>query len=574
MVKKMKVEELKSYLRLRALKVTGKKDELVARVFAAMENNVRPVKTAEEVEREIQAEYANKLQLVDEHLPDPFLVTDNWLSEEDGLIYWPMVLYPDIFNYLSFNPSELGSKDLSDYKSCKAYSYYKCGWLQAIQYNKIDESSKYCMMKTDCRKSERINDTFHKLWVILAKKTGKIVSAHCTCMAGLSQTCNHVAAALFRIEAAVRLGLTNPACTSSSSEWLPNRQEVIPSKIKDISFDRDDFAQRGKKKRTLVPSPRKNYNPLANSNLKLLSLTDIAKAVSNVAPSSILMSAVPKPKIDFFKEVISKNTTPTVASIDDILLMSSKNEFLETMISNMNETNLKEIEILTRGQSDNDAWFNYRKGVITASKAHEVLTKMEKMESMRAANMWSLNQNISGFRFTNLDLPALKYGRTMEVNAVNCFLELMRKDHRNLKVDNCGLFLHNGIPYIGGSPDGIVCCDCCGRACLEIKCPFSINFTSPTNPEVKSKLPYLLLDPNGSLKINKKHKYFTQCQVQMGVTNITKSYFMVWTPHGYILDVISFDTELWMNMERKFCKYYEDIYLNSIFYSESSSKGN
>lgn len=287
------------------------------------------------------------------------------------------------------------------------------------------------------------------------------------------------------------------------------------------------------------------------------------------------MSAVPKHKIEFFREVISKNVTPTVASIDDIILMSSnKNEFLKTMISNMIETNLKEIESLTRSQSNNDAWFNYRKGVINASKAHEVLTKMDKIGSMKAVNMWSLNQNISGFRFTNPDLPALKYGRTMEINAVNCFVELMKKDHHNLKVDSCGLFLHYGIPYIGGSPDGIVSCDCCGKACLEIKCPFSINYTSPTNPEVKSKLPYLVLDSNGSLKINKRHKYFTQCQVQMGVTNITTSYFMVWTPHGYILDDISFDTELWMDMEGKFCKYYEGIYLNSIFCSDGPSEGN
>ena len=73
------------------------------------------------------------------------------------------------------------------------------------------------------------------------------MSAHCTCMAGLSQTCNHVAASLFRIEAAVRNGLTNVACTSLKSEWLPNRGIVAPTKICELTFDRDDFGQRGKK---------------------------------------------------------------------------------------------------------------------------------------------------------------------------------------------------------------------------------------------------------------------------------------------------------------------------------------
>ncbi len=46
----MKVEELKAYLRLRGLKVSGRKEELVARAFVAMENNVPIVRTAEEVE--------------------------------------------------------------------------------------------------------------------------------------------------------------------------------------------------------------------------------------------------------------------------------------------------------------------------------------------------------------------------------------------------------------------------------------------------------------------------------------------------------------------------------------------
>ena len=35
----LKVEELKNFLRLRGLKVSGRKDELVARVFVAIDND-------------------------------------------------------------------------------------------------------------------------------------------------------------------------------------------------------------------------------------------------------------------------------------------------------------------------------------------------------------------------------------------------------------------------------------------------------------------------------------------------------------------------------------------------------
>ena len=52
MINEMKVDEWKKCLRLRGLKISGRKVELVARVFSAHENNVQPVKTAVEIEIE------------------------------------------------------------------------------------------------------------------------------------------------------------------------------------------------------------------------------------------------------------------------------------------------------------------------------------------------------------------------------------------------------------------------------------------------------------------------------------------------------------------------------------------
>ena len=54
MFNKMKAEELKNYLRLRGLKVTGKKAVLVARAFSDFKNNVAVIKTAREVEAELK----------------------------------------------------------------------------------------------------------------------------------------------------------------------------------------------------------------------------------------------------------------------------------------------------------------------------------------------------------------------------------------------------------------------------------------------------------------------------------------------------------------------------------------
>ena len=179
-------------------------------------------------------------------------------------------------------------------------------------------------------------------------------------------------------------------------------------------------------------------------------------------------------------------------------------------------------------------------------------------------NMWSLNQKISGLTFVNPNIPALKYGRSMEENAVNHFYDLMKTKHRNLTLHECGLYLDKDIPFIGGSLDRVVTCDCCATACLEVKCPYSINYTTPEDPNVSQKLPYLQKD-NEILMINKKHKYFTQCQIQMAVTGYQHCYFMVWTPHGHFLQQISFDEDHCKVLMSKFKTYYNDFYLNSIY---------
>ena len=119
-VSSMEVEELKNFLRLRGLKVNGRKEEPVARVFVAIVNNVPLVKTAEEMEKEVSFDYKQKLNIDEEGgIPDPCHLDNRWLSETEGIQYWPMTLYQDIFAFLQFHPSELANRDLSDFTTAQ-----------------------------------------------------------------------------------------------------------------------------------------------------------------------------------------------------------------------------------------------------------------------------------------------------------------------------------------------------------------------------------------------------------------------------------------------------------------------
>ena len=205
--------------------------------------------------------------------------------------------------------------------------------------------------------------------------------------------------------------------------------------------------------------------------------------------------------------------------------------------------------MITKGQSDNTAWFQFRKGTITASKLHEIKTKMEKFVKGGSGyvNMSSLCQKLSSLISINPDIPALKYGRDMEQHASNAFFEIFKCSHKKPRLCNCGLFLDGEQIFIGASPDGIAECACNGGACLEIKCPFSISHKSPTDPGVK--LPFLKII-NNEQKLNQNHKYYTQCQQQMAITGTEKCYFYVFTSHGFYLEEILSD-EILFQFSRK-----------------------
>ena len=144
-------------MKIRGLKVTGKKT--VVREFDASENGIQPVKTAAEIELNLITGHKNKLKSDDFPIPDPFKILHWWMEEDEGTAFrWRNGLsYPDIFIFSMFYHSELGSKDLTDYKNSKACSYYKLGWLQHLEYRNLS-GSKYCIISGEYRKFQSTNN--------------------------------------------------------------------------------------------------------------------------------------------------------------------------------------------------------------------------------------------------------------------------------------------------------------------------------------------------------------------------------------------------------------------------------
>lgn len=92
--------------------------------------------------------------------------------------------------------------------------------------------------------SQRLRDQPLHVW-ILCQKSGVVLTAHCTCMAGAGEACSHVGACLYAVETGVKMKNAT-SCTSKTNIWLPAYVEKVEFKrLKDIDFT----SSRGKKRK-------------------------------------------------------------------------------------------------------------------------------------------------------------------------------------------------------------------------------------------------------------------------------------------------------------------------------------
>ena len=125
------------------------------------------------------------------------------------------------------------------------------------------------------RQSESL--TMYNVWVCLQKDYGWVLTAKCSCIAGLGSACSHLAALLFKIESACHLKLTEGISpTSVLFEWNKSKKSVQPAIIKLINFSRPrnhqlpkEIANKSLKRQNFsTKSPFLGTYPLTNDELK------------------------------------------------------------------------------------------------------------------------------------------------------------------------------------------------------------------------------------------------------------------------------------------------------------------
>ena len=185
------VPHLKNYLAKRGISQKGKKAELVALAYSCHVMNKSVTDTYTSDIQQAFNDYQEILHLANGIIiPDPFKIKNGWIGEREGMKMWPHICILDIVDH--FREQHINTeKLLSEYKSGKAYDYFKTDWLKEIFFNSMEdlESSntginKFCLLKAKCTPSQRINDPYHDVWCCAEKDTGKVACAYCNCAAG------------------------------------------------------------------------------------------------------------------------------------------------------------------------------------------------------------------------------------------------------------------------------------------------------------------------------------------------------------------------------------------------------
>ena len=287
----------------------------------------------------------------------------------------------DLVSYLVLETSFYTLKQFKNFKSLQAYNQVISGFVMSVHFKVISDMF---VVIGKVRRSQKINDPLIKVWII-TNKEGVIATAHCfDCLAGLAESCSHIASILFYIEAWTRIH-GKLTCTQVKCTWLlPTYVKEVPySKVKDIDFR---SARRMKAELDKKIDGHFNSDNQSNQNkaAKLKSaqcicklsdqeMSDLFSKLNACKNKPVILSLV-SPYADRF--ILKSRGIPTLGDLFDPENLKLNHVDLLTKCSeidiSLSDSEIEIIEQDTREQSRTSAFFTHRAGRIGASQSHTV----------------------------------------------------------------------------------------------------------------------------------------------------------------------------------------------------------
>ncbi|KAK3106389.1 hypothetical protein FSP39_018991 [Pinctada imbricata] len=552
-INKLKVPELKEYLRQHRQPVTGNKNVLIEKAKGVRKLNLRTrIDVASEDNLEILRKWCEKLITpLGETIPDPASLT-NW-SDDVTLI--PSFTDSDIYNYLVLT--------MKSKRSMRAKIYFEDSHVHSLKYHFVEENCSHCVVKSKVIPSiptaNKKQNPDHDVWVCLSKVTGKVHSAHCNCTAGEGEACNHIGAMLYALEdVSKRKADGTLSSTSAPCKWNnPRKRKLSPKKAQELKFSTGDSDKRKKVSLSLshsneVQSKAPKFQPTIDENRFKNTL------IGNKSNAGWLTFFQTQKEIDLpgFHKILHQYHDKVDLQSDECQL--NFGSIFSTMYSNITEEEVVKIEKYTRGQHNNDLWHEARKLRITSSNFGAVVKR-------KVSQPDNLLKTLLGYE--TFDNKYVKWGRDHEPAARRSYANKFVKIHEQFCVAQSGFLVNRLFPHLGSSPDGLISCTCCGEGILEIKCPSSDKWKNATPEDCALDDTFFCKMSDDNIMLKKNHNYYYQVQGQLAISGRKYCDFVVWTLKGFSVQRIKFDENFWSNMLCKLNKFYLHAVLPELYSS-------
>lgn len=200
----------------------------------------------------------------------------------------------------------------------------------------------------------------------------------------------------------------------------------------------------------------------------------------------------------------------------------------------------REIEQMTRTQSENEDWHRERKLRITSSYFRRVCHVRSGNEEKLAREMKKGSPRTA----------AMRRGLELEPDALTKYSQ-----ERKVKYWRCGLVIHPDAPWLGTSPDGVVfdANETTQFGLVEIKCPDVQNY---------AECDYLKQQDDGTRILTRSHPSYWQVQGQLLLTGMEWCDFVVCAREDMFVERIRRDDEVFKTIREKGDLFFFNYYLN------------
>ncbi|XP_043227776.1 uncharacterized protein LOC122384449 [Amphibalanus amphitrite] len=447
---------------------------------------------------------------------DPYEIpVRNW---EDNVDLWPSVSYIHVGMYLLCSSSPYTQDQLMDYKNLDCYQKFVSGWVREVLVRKVPGGKVLLIAKVN--HSQKLSEKPLVPWVVCGE-SGRVHTAHCNCMAGLGESCSHVASLLWAAEAGVkkRDSLT---VTDKKAYWvMPSAvSKVQPKPLRYIQF-------------TPATSKPKAKHHMPVDGPSQGELDSLFKALSQSGSKPAVLSLIEPYAEAYVPESLHSDLPQLVGVVFDKANMELSYDQLvdlgleQMKIYDTTEKERKTVEEKTRKQAKSSVWFSMRTGRVTASQFKAVCTTKTRTPAM------SLLMRICYPELSKFKSQPTQWGCKHEQKGLSAYNALQEGKHRDWELQACGLFIDKEHGFLAATPDSLVTCSCCGNGVVEVKCSYCHKDDTGPLPLMENNMFEREVDSEGNVRtqLKRNHAYFYQVQAQLQCSGTAYCDLVVWTQH-------------------------------------------